>query len=68
MTTPEKQGQPVFDPADWLARAEAYGYKLTLHPDFAGRLGLSIQMPLNGRPQDVEDPLYELNRAKSIQS
>ena len=59
MSEPQKPQATDFDPSDWLARAEAYGYGLTLSPDYAGRLGLSYQMPLS-RPPDVEDPMYEL--------
>ena len=59
MSEPQKPQAVDFDPGDWLARAEAYGYVLTLSPDYAGRLGLSYQMPLS-RPPDVEDPMYEL--------
>ena len=59
MTESQKPQATDFDPSDWLVRAEAYGYVLTLSPDYAGRLGLSYQMPLS-RPPDVEDPMYEL--------
>ncbi len=59
MSEPNKPRVTDFDPGDWLVRAEAYGYVLTLAPDYAGRLGLSYQMPLS-RPPDVEDPMYEL--------
>ncbi len=59
MSEPKKPRVKDFDPGDWLVRAEAYGYVLTLAPDYAGRLGLSYQMPLS-RPPDVEDPMYEL--------
>ena len=49
-----------FDPAGWLARAEAYGYRLDLMPDYAGSLRLSVGQP-HGRPPDVPDPIYEFN-------
>ncbi len=67
MSEPKKPQASDFDPSDWLVRAEAYGYVLTLAPDYAGRLGLSIGQPLS-RPPDVEDPMYELklpNRGNS---
>ena len=59
MTEPKKPQAVDFDPGDWLARAEAYGYDIVLSPDYAGKLCLSIGQPLS-RPPDVEDPMYEL--------
>ena len=49
-----------FDPAEWLERAEAYGYRVYLVADHAGKLGLSIGQP-RGRPPNVRDPIYGLN-------
>ena len=49
-----------FDPAKWLERAEAYGYRLDLMPDYAGRLRLSIGEP-HGREPGVPDPIHEFN-------
>ncbi len=56
MSEPKKPLDAGFDPGDWLVRAEAYGYVLTLAPDYAGRLGLSYQMPLS-RPPDAGEPV-----------
>ena len=49
-----------FDAAEWLKRAEAYGYEITLSPDVAGRLGISRREPVGGRPEGDPDPVYEL--------
>ena len=52
----------TFDAADWLERAEAYGYDITLSPDVAGRLCLHTREPVGGRPEGP-DPRYELTAA-----
>jgi hypothetical protein len=62
MTEPKKPQTVDFDPGDWLARMDAYGYVVNLSPDVSGRLGLSTQYPRD-RPHDVEDPDLELNQA-----
>ena len=49
-----------FDPAEWLERAEAYGYRINLVADHAGKLGLSIGQPRE-HPPNVRDPIYGLN-------
>ena len=51
-----------FDAAEWLARAEVYGYVIELAPDAAGRLGISRREPVGGRPKGP-DPARELTAA-----
>ena len=51
-----------FDAAEWLKRAEAYSYEITLSPDVAGRLGISRREPVGGRPKGP-DPARELTAA-----
>lgn len=52
-----------FDPAAWLARAQAAGYSINLAPGGAGRPTLGIGSPTGFRASDAADLFEELMAA-----